>query len=56
MRNEGKIMELITYKGWGLCIGELFYWRGFGQCEKQNLRRSRNSDERKTAHEPALGM
>ena len=26
------------------------------QCEKQNLRSSRNSDERKTAHEPALGM
>ena len=26
------------------------------QCEKQNLRRSINSDERKTAHEPALGM
>ena len=26
------------------------------QCEKQNLRRSSNSDERKTAHEPALGM
>ena len=26
------------------------------QCEKKNLRRSRNSNERKTAHEPALGM
>ena len=27
----------------------------YAQCEKPNLRRSRITDERKTAHEPALG-
>ena len=26
---RGKIMELIGYRGLGLCIGVLFYWRGF---------------------------
>ena len=33
-----------------------FHGQESSQCEKRNLRRSRNSNGRKPAHEPALGM